>query len=207
ELGCQTRVAIIPAGVEMSRFVRKEGISPNPKSLFMLGSLNWMPNQEGITWFLENIWPVVSQEEPELELHIAGSSPPEELLNLKVSKVTVHGFVPDAAAFMQQYELMVVPLLSGGGMRIKIIEGMGLGKCILTTPVGAEGISVTSGENIVIGTTPEDWIDLLRKYCKGKLPVNEIAQKAADFIRQEYDNRLVIKKYLSLYSSIISNKY
>ncbi|MDQ4139423.1 MAG: glycosyltransferase family 4 protein, partial [Bacteroidota bacterium] len=76
ELGCQTRVAIIPAGVEMSRFVRKEGISPKPKSLFMLGSLNWMPNQEGITWFLENVWPVVSQEEPELELHIAGSSPP-----------------------------------------------------------------------------------------------------------------------------------
>ncbi|PSR52259.1 hypothetical protein AHMF7605_01335 [Adhaeribacter arboris] len=204
ELGNQTRIEIIPAGVEMNRFIRNEVILPKPKSLFMLGSLNWMPNQEGINWFLENVWPVISQEDPDLEWHIAGSSPPEELINLQVPRVTVHGFVPDAAAFMQQYELMVVPLLSGGGMRIKIIEGMALGKCILTTPVGAEGISITPGENILIGETREDWIEILRNYCKGKLPVDEIATKAASFIQREYDNRLVIKKYLTLYSTIIS---
>ena len=206
ELDSHVRVEIIPAGVEMHRFVRREDLSSKPKTLFMIGSLNWLPNQEGIFWFLEHVWPTVSREDPDLELHIAGSSPPPELLNLNIPRVTIHGFVPDAAEFMQQYDLMLVPLLSGGGMRIKIIEGMGLGKCILTTPVGAEGILVTPGQNIMLAETPANWIHMLQQYRQGILPVNQIGQQAAKLIQETYDNRLIIQKYLSLYADLINSR-
>ena len=204
ELGITTRVEVIPAGIELSRFSQPEANLPQPKTLFMIGSLNWLPNQEGINWFLKNVWPHISIEHPEVELHIAGSSAPEYLVNLKLPRVTVHGFVPDAAAFMQQYELMLVPLLSGGGMRVKIVEGMGSGKCILTTPVGAEGIPVIAGENILIAETPAEWQQILQQYLTGKLPVQQIARSAADSIRQKYDNKIIIQKYMALYNTIIS---
>ncbi|QNF35499.1 glycosyltransferase [Adhaeribacter swui] len=206
ELGVTTQIEVIPAGVEMSRFARKPADAPQDKTLFMIGSLNWLPNQEGITWFLDNVWSVISQEDPELELHIAGSSPPPHMLALQIPRVTIHGFVPDAAAFMQQYELMLVPLLSGGGMRIKIVEGMGFGKCILTTPVGAEGIQVTPDHNILIAETAAEWLQVLRNYLAGKLPIQNIAQNAAHLIQQQYDNKIVITKYLKLYNSMASSK-
>lgn len=202
-LSCQTRVEVIPTGVEMRRFARNTTIQLKPKSLFMIGALNWLPNLEGINWFLKRVWPVISRENPELELHIAGSSPPEYLLQLKLPGVVVHGFVPDAAEFMQQYELMLVPLLSGGGMRIKILESMSLGKCILTTPVGAEGIAVTADENILLAETAEEWLNILRQYCQGELPISAIAQEAAQLILYNYNNQLIIKKYLKMYNDIL----
>lgn len=81
---------------------------------------------------------------------------------------------------------------------------MGLGKCILTTPVGAEGIQITSGENILIAATAAEWQKVLQQYLTGKLPVKQIAHNAATLIQQEYDNKLLIEKYMALYSTINS---
>lgn len=204
-LGVSVRVAVIPAGVEMSRFTANVGRQPQPKSIFTIGSLNWRPNQAGLHWFLQDVWPVISRECPELEWHLAGAAPPAEWLNLKLPRVTVHGYVPDAAAFMQRYELMLVPLRAGGGLRIKIIEGMSLGKCILTTSVGAEGISgVAAYGNILLADSAAEWLHMLRQYCQGRLPINQIGRNAAQLIRQQYDNRLVIPQYRALYEELLA---
>ena len=201
ELGCTIPIEFVPAGVEMVRFQKNPQLKAKPNSLFIISSLNWLPNLEGIDWFLENVWKTVSKTLPKLELHIAGKSPPEHLLQLNLPNVFVHGFVPSASEFMQEHELMLVPLLSGSGMRIKIIEGMALGKCILTTPVGAEGISVEAGKEILISEKPEDWVAWLEKYYAGTLPVDLIGEKAAEKARSAYDNKIIIKKFLSLYAS------
>ncbi|KAA9326017.1 glycosyltransferase family 4 protein [Adhaeribacter soli] len=201
ELGCTVPIEFIPAGVEMARFQLNPEIKAKPKSLFIISSLNWLPNLEGIDWFLENVWKTVAKTLPNLELHIAGKSPPEHLLKLDLPNVFVHGFVPSAPEFMQQYDIMLVPLLSGGGMRIKIIEGMALGKCILTTPVGAEGISVEPGKEIYISDKAESWAQWLREYAAGTLPVTETGMAAAEKAKNAYDNRRIIQKFLQLYAS------
>lgn len=203
ELGSTVPIEFIAAGVEMARFEKKPDIQVKPNTLFIISSLNWLPNLEGIDWFLENVWKTVSKTLPKLELHIAGKSPPKHLLELNLPNVYVHGFVASAPEFMQQYDLMLVPLLSGGGMRIKIIEGMSLGKCILTTPVGAEGISVIPNEEIFISEKPEDWIAWIEKYYAGDLPVTEVGRKAEEKARSAYDNKLVIARFLALYRSLI----
>ncbi|RSK41166.1 glycosyltransferase family 4 protein [Hymenobacter perfusus] len=199
-LGCPEPVVFVPAGVDLSRFQRDPTKRPQPRTLFMIGSLNWLPNLEGFDWFLREVWPQAKARYPELELHIAGKDTPEHIRNLQLPGVTVHGFVESAQQFMQQYELMLVPLLSGGGMRIKIIEGMALSKCILSTGLGAEGIHVRPGFDIVLGDSPEEWLTHLGRYYRGELGQAAIGEEAAGTIARLYDNRRVVESFLDLYT-------
>jgi glycosyltransferase involved in cell wall biosynthesis len=149
-LGCPEPVVFVPAGVELGRFQPDPAIQARPRTLFMIGSLNWLPNLEGLEWLLREVWPTIHAEMPDVELHIAGSGMPEALLAPRTDQVFIHGFVESAPVFMQQYELMLAPMLSGGGMKVKVIEGMALGKAIISTQLGAEGIAAHDGRNILI---------------------------------------------------------
>ncbi|AII54069.1 hypothetical protein N008_19045 [Hymenobacter sp. APR13] len=202
QLSCPEPVVFIPAGVELERFQSDAAIVPRPRSLFMIGSLDWLPNQEGLDWFLREVWPQATARYPGLELHLAGKQMPARFRELQLPGVTVHGFVESAAAFMQQHDIMLVPLLSGGGMRIKIIEGMAQGKCILSTTLGAEGIHVKDGFDIVVRDTPAAWLDVLGRYYAGELASGLIGQEAARTIRRLYDNRRVVESFVDLYSVV-----
>ncbi|MBT9392482.1 glycosyltransferase family 4 protein [Hymenobacter sp. NST-14] len=201
-LGCPEPVVFVPAGVDLNRFRRDPTLRPRPRTLFMIGSFDWLPNQEGLDWFLREVWPAAHQQFPGLELHLAGKNLPERFMQLQVPGITVHGFVESAAAFMQQYELMLVPLLSGGGMRIKIIEGMALGKCILSTTLGAEGIHVRPGFDIVVADSAADWLAALGRYHRGELGAAAIGAEAARTIARLYDNGRVVESFVDLYSVV-----
>ncbi|MBF9140064.1 glycosyltransferase family 4 protein [Hymenobacter properus] len=201
-LGCPEPVVFIPAGADLSRFQPDPAAQAKPRTLFMIGSLNWLPNLEGLHWLLREVWPTVRAEMPDVELHIAGSGTPDELLRPRTDGVVVHGFVDSAAAFMQQYELMLVPLLSGGGMRIKIIEGMALGKAILSTTLGAEGIAVHDGRDIVLRDSAVAWLDALRSWYRGEVPVATIGAAAAQTASERYDRRRVTEQFVGLYERL-----
>lgn len=202
QLGCPEPVVFIPAGVNLDRFQSDPAIQPKPRTLFMIGSLDWLPNQEGLDWFLAEVWPRVHELYPDLEFHLAGKEMPVRFRELQLPGVTVHGFVESAATFMQQYEVMLVPLLSGGGMRIKIIEGMALGKCILSTTLGAEGIHVRDDHDILVRDTPAAWVEAIGRYYHGQLPADLIGREAASTIARLYDNRRVVESFLDLYSVV-----
>jgi glycosyltransferase involved in cell wall biosynthesis len=206
-LGCSEPVAFIPASFDLRR-LQPAAAPPQPHTVFLIGSLNWLPNLEGVDWFLKEIWPLAHAEMPELELHIAGSHPPVHLTGRVKGqdKVFVHGFVDSAPAFMQQYELMLVPLLSGGGMRVKVVEGMALGKAILSTTLGAEGIVARDGENMLLRDSPAAWLEALRDYYHGRLPLAAISQAAARTAHDEYDTRRVTERLLSLYQELLDRR-
>lgn len=205
-LGVATRVEVIPAGVQRERLALRAGLSPRPKTLFWIGSLNWQPNLEGMDWFLREVWPQVRAAHPELEFHIAGSFQPDFWQHLPAQQVTVHGFVADAALFMQQYDLMLVPLLSGGGMRVKIIEGLALGKGVLTTSVGAEGIQGQAGKHYLVADEARDWIRIIGDYAGGSWQAQAFGSQARELVERLYDNKIVVKQYLLLYRQLISAK-
>jgi len=202
KLGPHPPIQFIPAGVNLERLPTNLAVAPKPQTLFIIGSLDWLPNQEGVQWFLTNVWPKVHAQLPDLELHIAGKNPPEWLQQSALPNVFMHGFVESAADFMQRYDVMLVPLLSGGGMRVKIIEGMALQKCIISTSLGAEGIHVRNGHDILVRDTPEEWIDLLVRYYQGELQPAAIGQAAADTIARLYDNRRIVEQFVALYHSV-----
>ncbi|MBC6990160.1 glycosyltransferase family 4 protein [Hymenobacter sp. BT491] len=201
-LGCPEPVVFIPAGVDLERFQPHPKRCPKPRTLFMIGSLNWLPNLEGLDWFLANVWPEVHEKMPDLELHIAGKDTPERLKHLDHANVIVHGFVESAADFMQQYEVMLVPLLSGGGMRVKIIEGMAMGKCIISTGLGSEGIHVRNNHDIILCDEPSEWVDRITRYYRGEISVLHMGKAARQTICRLYDNQRVVERFQTLYQIV-----
>jgi len=202
-LHCPEPIAFVPAGADLARLQPDPTIRPQPRTLFMIGSLDWLPNQEGVDWLLREVWPAFHAEFPDVALHIAGRNAPAHLLSLKADNVIMHGFVESAPAFMQQHGLMLVPLLSGGGMRVKIIEGMALGKAILSTRLGAEGIAVRDGHDIVVRDSPAEWLRFLRGWARGEVPVQEIGANAARTAADVYDNRRVVQRFVDLYEQLL----
>jgi glycosyltransferase involved in cell wall biosynthesis len=196
--------AVVPASFDLSGLAPATA-PPQPRTVFLIGSLNWLPNLEGLDWFLREVWPLAHAELPELALHVAGSYPPDYLTQRPPGQdnVFIHGFVESAADFMRQYDLMLVPLLSGGGMRVKIIEGMALGKCILSTGIGAEGIAVRDGHDIVLRDTPAAWLQALRDYYHGRLPVASLGAEAARTAAEVYDIRRVTQRFEAVYNEVI----
>ena len=196
--------AVVPASFDLSGLAPATA-PPQPRTVFLIGSLNWLPNLEGLDWFLREVWPLAHAELPELALHIAGSYPPDYLTQRPAGQdnIFVHGFVESAADFMRHYDLMLVPLLSGGGMRVKIVEGMALGKAIVSTSIGAEGIAVRDGHDIVLRDTPAAWLQTLRDYYHGRLPVASLGAEAARTAAEVYDIRRVTQRFEALYKEVI----
>lgn len=186
-------------GNKKPRHVSQTGIDasmliPNSKnlehpSLFHIGSLEWAPNQEGLIWFLENCWPEIHLKYPELKFYVAGRNAPDWFQRkLALPKVIFKGEVADAYEFMNSKSIMLVPLLSGSGMRIKIIEGMALGKPIVTTCVGTEGISTTSGENIIVADDAIDFNQAIIELIENRDFFDKISKNAVEYIHEKFDN-------------------
>lgn len=204
ELGVKTQKEFIPAGVQLNRFILDASIKPVPNSMFIISSLNWLPNLEGLEWFVKKVWPEAKRRNPLLELHIAGKDTPEAVLQLAGNGIFVHGYVADASVFMQEYDLMLVPLLSGGGMRLKIIEGMALGKCILTSTIGAEGIACEANKDILKFDESAEWITSLLDYFSNPSKYAPIGTNARQVIIEQYDNDKVVDRLVDLYTRLLN---
>jgi glycosyltransferase involved in cell wall biosynthesis len=155
------------------------------KDLFFLGALDWFPNIEGLLWFLDKVWPQVHKEFPELKFYVAGKSMPENLQYAKRQGVVFLGEVEDAQSFMLNHGVMVAPILSGSGIRMKIAEAMALGKTVLSTDVAAEGLSIENGVHILIANTASEFISQLKK-CELPEFKKRIGLQAHSFAKQTF---------------------
>lgn len=173
--------------------------------LFHIGSMNWIPNAEGIQWFLSMVWPELHKEFPNLKLYLAGRMMPDWLLRSEYPNVVIDGEVPDASVYMQQHSVMIVPLFSGSGIRIKIIEAMENGKAVITTSIGAEGIQYKSGVDLMIADSKEAFIAAIRKLITETEFRQTICDNARELIRSKHDNALLIRDLEAFYKNIIQH--
>lgn len=169
-------------------------------SVFHIGSMEWSPNQEGLLWFVQNCWPALNKKYPDLKFYVAGRGTPEWLeKKLKQSNVEFLGEVEDAYNFMNSKAIMVVPLFSGSGMRIKIIEGMALGKSIVSSPIGAEGIEIEPGKHLLIAETPSEFVDAISNLVEDKNMFTKLGENAIGFIHEKFDNLATAGKLIDFY--------
>lgn len=157
-------------------------------NFFHLGAMDWIPNVEGLEWFVGSIW---NNIETSSVLHLAGKDMPASFFQFSSNNIEVTGFVDDAIEYMNQFEVMIVPLLSGSGIRVKIIEAMALGKCIISTSIGAEGINYTHQENIWIANTEEEFKTAINQLIQQPEIAYKIGRKARKLIEKEYDISLM----------------
>ncbi len=169
-------------------------------SLFHIGALDWSPNQQGLLWFLENCWSQIRKQKPDLQMFVAGRNAPQWFIEkLNIPGVVYVGEVENAYDFMAQHTIMIVPLLAGGGMRIKILEGLAYGKVIVSTSIGVEGIAAENGKEICIANAPQEFISGILRIVASKELQQDISQNAMMFVRKEFNNLEIIKKLLLFY--------
>ena len=198
---CSKPVIDIPYGVYPEEFTPKSGIEGKPK-FYHIGSMNWMPNEEGIRWFVDEVLPKTVEKVPDFVYHLAGRSMPEWLTAMKNPHVDVIGEVPDAKAFVSDHDVAIVPLLSGSGIRIKIIESMAMGKTVITTRVGAEGILYDEEVNIIIAENKAKMVEAIRAINENPEIAVKIGQAARKLVEETYDNRKIIARLLMFYEEI-----
>ena len=128
---------------------------------------------------------------------------PEWLLNSNYINVKIIGEVENAQEFINSKAVMIVPLLSGSGIRIKIIEGMASGKTVISTKIGAEGINYENGKNILIANTPYEFSEAIKKCVRDQDYCNMIGRNARILIKNEYNNNKIIKKLMNFYKEIL----
>lgn len=204
-LGLRQPATIAPIGLDCRDYQADYASYSRPLSLSFIGSLDWMPNQEGLKWFLNEVWaPVLAPAFPALTFHIAGRTAPRWLRHLDMERVKFHGEVPSAPDFLNQHSVMVVPLLSGGGMRAKILEGMAVGKVVLSTRVGMEGIEARHRQECLLADTPDDFLKALAWCHLQGERLAEMGRKAQRFCHVHYDNLELGRQLLEHYGSLAS---
>lgn len=193
----------IPAGFRAP----SQGISTNKEQnkLCFIGSLDWIPNQEGLRWFIDLTWPLVMAKNPKLELHIAGRNASKSFASYlnKQKGIIFHGEIDDSKQFLNQYGIMIVPLLSGSGMRVKIIEAMFLHLAIVTTPVGCEGIDVTSEKNIIIANTSDEFAKGVVVLSQSHEMIDRISNNAFTFADENFNIARLTEKLIGFYKNLI----
>ena len=187
-------------------------------SVFFIGALDWIPNQEGLKWFLENVWDkiqspsfsLLKEDMGDLKFYIAGRNmeSAKNIISLasEFSNVVIVGEVDNAYEFMNSKGIMIVPLLSGSGIRVKIIEGMALGKTIVSTSLGAEGISCKDGQNILIADTPELFAEKIVKCINEKMYFTVIGDNAYQFAKRQFSSQEVTKKLIEFYQKQLTSE-
>jgi glycosyltransferase involved in cell wall biosynthesis len=207
-LGYKNGAISTPIGLDIAEYNSKntELVAPK-KSLCFIGALDWIPNREGLEWFLEEVWPKIYLKHPEAELHVAGRNTPEEILRLKKPGLLVHGEISDSRSFILSHDTLIVPLFSGSGMRVKIIEGMALGRCIISTSLGMEGINVAHNHEIMVADTANEFISCINSIFENPEKAKKIGKNARKYVSKNYDYLKVAKELLHKYKSVLQKNY
>ena len=202
--GSKIDIEVIPVGIDMRRYQPGPHKTEFP-SLFFLGSLSWMPNREGIEWFLENFRTDLADGELRTKFYVAGNDIPEQFDEYEVmGKIYIQGEVDDALDFVNSKAIMIVPLLSGGGMRVKIVEGMAMQKCIISTSLGAEGIQYHDGVNILIADTREEFFRAIKRCIADEDYCKMIGSNARRMIEQQHDINAISSRLVTFYERVLA---
>ena len=202
EIGCTIPIHVTPLGIDVDTFNLPKHYNKYPV-LFHLGSMNWMPNLEAVDWFLSNVWKDLHKQFNVLEFYVGGRGMPERLLKSTMQGIHVSNEVADAKTWINSKDIMICPLKSGGGMRVKIIEAMALGKTVISTSIGAEGIQYTHMNDTLIANTPEEFIEMISLCVNNRELCYNIGMNAKKLIQQHYNNKVIGTKLNSFYQTLI----
>jgi glycosyltransferase involved in cell wall biosynthesis len=186
ELGVTKPVITIPTGLDLKEY--PASALPAESSVFFIGALDWLPNQEGLKWFMDHVFDRLLEEVPGVTIHVAGRNAPpgfEKLLARK--QVFYHGEIEEAKSFMQSYRIMVAPLFTGSGIRIKILEAMALGRPVVTTPIGIEGIPARNQVEVMVSGDPESFKDQIIRLCQEDETAMGMVREGRKLIQENFD--------------------
>lgn len=181
------KITVIPTGVDINYF-QPMPVEQIPHSLVFTGSMDWLPNEDGIIYFVESILPLIKLEFPDVTLDAVGRNPSRKLKALAEREKSVHvtGWVEDIRPYLGRAAVCIVPLRIGGGTRLKIFEAMAMAKPVVSTTVGAEGLPVQSGKNVLLADKPEDFAQAVIGLFRGSELRHHLGSGARTLVEENY---------------------
>lgn len=201
------RISVVPICVDPDEQAMIEHVDEGPRILH-LGTMFWPPNVEGVLWFANEVLPFVLHAVPEATFIIAGKDPPPEVQALVESEsplkdhIEVTGFVPDPTSLLGNSRVFVVPLLAGGGMRVKILDAWMWGLPMVSTTIGAEGIMMKSGENLLLADEPQDFAAAVVRLLEDQLLAERLRENGRAWVEMHYDWQKVYQRVNAVYDKI-----
>lgn len=182
------RVADVTTGVDTDYFRPRREVSREPFNMVFTGSMDWLPNEDAIRYFTEQIMPIIKQSLPQATLTVVGRNPFKSLLELsrRDPAIIVTGRVEDVRPYMERATAYVVPLRIGGGTRLKIYEAMAMEKPIVSTTIGAEGLPVKDKEHLLLADTPEAFAARCVEVLKNDAAAQSLGARAALLVREQF---------------------
>lgn len=181
------RIAVIENGVDTAAFSPKALTGAERKRLVFVGSMNYHANIEAAVWFTRHVWPAVHRQFPDWSLTLVGSNPAPAVLELAGDAVEVTGTVPSVAPYYNDAFAAIVPLRTGGGTRLKILEAMAAKVPVISTTLGAEGLAVSAGQNILIADSESSWMEAFAALSASEERWNAVASAGRSLVESRYD--------------------
>ena len=192
------KLAVIPTGVDVDYF-HPTPVEETANSLVFTGSMDWLPNEDAILYFVDTILPLIKKQCPEVCLEVVGRSPSRKLQALaeRERSLRLTGWVEDIRPFVARGSICIVPLRIGGGTRLKIFEAMAMSKAVVSTSVGAEGLPVQSGENIIVADTPNDFAQSVVSLLRDPNQRRQLGTSARALVQEKYSWPKVAESFAS----------
>jgi polysaccharide biosynthesis protein PslH len=199
------RIAVIPTGVDVEYF-QPALVPEQPGLLVFTGAMDWMPNEDGVLYFVNEVLPRIRAEFPNVTLRLVGRSPSARIRALaeRGNGVQVTGRVEDIRPFVHDAEVYVVPLRIGGGTRLKIFEAMAMGKAVVSTPIGAEGLPVEHGENILLADGAEEFATSVVGLLKDSASRHALGEKARRMVLENYRWESAVARFETVLTSLFA---
>ena len=191
------RISVVPTGVDLSTFIHDPRVRPRGPIVVFTGSMDWEANIDGVEYFCQQVWPLVLARVPEARFQIVGRNPHARVKRLASDTVEVTGTVDSVVDYLRAAAVFVVPLRIGGGTRIKIYEAMAVGKATVSTSVGAEGLDVCSGRDIMLADDPATFADAVVNLLEDELLRRRLESAAAATARQ-YDWSVIARRFVEV---------
>ena len=182
------RVADIPTGVDTEYFRPSGTVAREPRDLVFTGSMDWLPNEDGIVWFAEEVLPLIHARMPDVTVTIVGRNPPPRIVALaeRDARLRVTGTVPDVRPYLERAAISVVPLRVGGGTRLKIYEALAVDRPLITTTVGGEGLPIEHGTHALLADGAGPFADAVLQLLGDPAAAAALAARGAAFVRANF---------------------
>lgn len=200
ELATGQPVAVIPNGVDLERFPWAPLVGADPASCVFVGAMRYLPNADAARYFVEEIFPLVRSRLPSATITLVGADPPPEVQALAARDgVRVTGTVPDVAPWVHQAGTVIVPLRSGGGTRLKILEAFAMGRPVVSTTIGAAGLDVVGSEHLLLADAPTDFAAAIARLVGDAALRRRLAEQAHALVRDRYQWSAIARRLEAVY--------
>lgn len=200
--GCS--ITVVPTGVDTKLYQSSSSVSGNPATILFTGSMDWEPNIDAVEYFCRDIWPTALASFPDARFQIVGRNPHSRVRRLASASVEVTGTVPSVADYLRSATVVIVPLRIGGGTRLKIFEAMAMAKALVSTSIGAEGLDVTDGRDLMIADDAGSFTAAIIRLLQDPA-LRRNYEQAAAALAARYDWSQIAKRFAEVLQNAVTN--